>query len=649
MNRDRITQLLALIVMVACLMASGGVGLLISASAGRNRLVYTEAAEKGQPPQVALGIAMGAFRGVFVNFLWIRANTLKEAGQYHEAIELARAITQLQPRFPRVWIFHAWNMAYNISVTTQTRDERWNWVNAGINLLRDEGIPANPNDTLIHKELAWIFLHKIQGYTDDANIYYKNQLAAEWQVVMGDPPRPDPKKRSREEVIKLYADWLRGFAEAPNTLEELREANAPAAELAEKIRAIWPTESDIQLLQRYEYSRAYIRTPLLPAYEKAAGPNTTKLLGLLKDKSNAKSWDLFLQFLRKRVLLRDYHMELTRMIRYTEKFGPLDWRHPASHALYWSTRGVEEGLQRYNQFNRLDFDFLNTDRIAIQAIQELWRSGDIYFNYIAAANKQNGTYVGVPNEYFADSYGEYVGELMDRSWADNTKTRIYTSYGAGYENFLKDVSRFFFRRGQRALAEKYYTRLRTYEKRNMNDPTGILYYSAPLEEFVQRELDDRQTSPDVAVQEIAAALMDGFEKGLLGDDSDTYRRCVEYAKKFHRYYMEYQFKQLVVDVRTEKFPRDFNELAGVLFLDFLEIVPAQEIERVYGAADPELQRWAYDKVFATYSPLYKELEAQGGRSFAKAFPEPEGLAEFRVQYQQRLNERSQQRGGIKLK
>ena len=35
-----------------------------------------------------------------------------------------------------------------------------------------EGIPANPNDMVLHKELAWIFLHKIGGYTDDAIVQH---------------------------------------------------------------------------------------------------------------------------------------------------------------------------------------------------------------------------------------------------------------------------------------------------------------------------------------------------------------------------------------------------------------------------------------------------------------------------------------------
>src|SRR5262245_39740915 len=138
MRRDTINQIIAAAALVVCLAASGVLALGLTASAGRHKLVYTDQAVKADPPQVATGIAMGAFRGLFVNMLWIRANALKEDGRYYEAIDLARAITKLQPRFPQVWVFHAWNMAYNISVATQTPQERWQWVQAGINLLRQQ-------------------------------------------------------------------------------------------------------------------------------------------------------------------------------------------------------------------------------------------------------------------------------------------------------------------------------------------------------------------------------------------------------------------------------------------------------------------------------------------------------------------------------
>ncbi|MCA9305667.1 MAG: hypothetical protein KDA16_04000, partial [Phycisphaerales bacterium] len=172
-SRDRVIQLAALTALIVCMVSSTVLSRSLTAEAGRAQLVYTDTVQEGDPPEVALGIAMGAFRGLFVNYLWIRANKLKQDGKFYEAIQLSEAITRLQPRFPRVWGFHAWNLAYNISVACHTVDERWNWVNAGIHLLQNEAIPRNPNDVILHKELAWIYFHKIQGFADDANRYYK--------------------------------------------------------------------------------------------------------------------------------------------------------------------------------------------------------------------------------------------------------------------------------------------------------------------------------------------------------------------------------------------------------------------------------------------------------------------------------------------
>ena len=108
----------------------------------------------------------------------------------------------------------AWNMAYNISVTTHTPQERWSWVNSGVRLLRNRGIRANPNDMHMHKELAWIFLHKVAGFTDDANQYYKRQFAYEWQNVLGRKPVIDPNKRDRESVVQQYVDWIQPIVDA---------------------------------------------------------------------------------------------------------------------------------------------------------------------------------------------------------------------------------------------------------------------------------------------------------------------------------------------------------------------------------------------------------------------------------------------------
>ena len=110
------------------------------------KLVIDEPLENAPPALAFATVAMGAFRGLVVDILWMRADKLKEEGQFFDAKQLADWITVLQPRFASVWDFQAWNMAYNISVAmpaTQPQD-RWRWVRNGYELLRDRGIPMNP-------------------------------------------------------------------------------------------------------------------------------------------------------------------------------------------------------------------------------------------------------------------------------------------------------------------------------------------------------------------------------------------------------------------------------------------------------------------------------------------------------------------------
>ena len=273
-------RLIALLALLAGLVGSGVMNSVVAASVGRNELAYTDRAEDGDPPQVAIGIAMGALRGLFVNYLWIRANSAKEEGRYFEAVELARQITRLQPRFPRVWSFHAWNLAYNISVTTQTPEERWDWVNAGVRLLRDEGLRANPSDMLMHRELGWIFLHKIGGYTDDANQYYKRELAYEWHNIMGTKPEIPPDQRDRDSVIAIYAQWVQDIVDAPDTRAALRERSAEAADILTAYENDLGEEIDYDFLRRAQLHDELVRARNTGFMKDQVGPKTAAFAAL---------------------------------------------------------------------------------------------------------------------------------------------------------------------------------------------------------------------------------------------------------------------------------------------------------------------------------------------------------------------------------
>ncbi len=633
MGRDSRVQLVALVVLLVGLAVCGALTPVITASIGRNKLSFTDRAEEGQPPEIAMGIAMGAFRGVFVNYLWIRANTLKEAGKYHEAIQLSEAITKLQPRFPRVWVFHAWNMAYNISVTTQTPSERWGWVNAGIKLLREKGIPANPNDMLLHKELAWILIHKIQGYTDDANPYYKRQFAAEWTIVLGEPPRADSTFRDRVAASQRYVEWLRPIADAL-PLDELEKADPLVKELAAALRAQVVEEFDYEFLRKYQVQveiQRSLRRGAIEAVQAKANPKRYALAVLLADAKYAAAWPKLVASVRKSVLVDSYKMEPDRMIRYTDKYGPLDWRHSASHCIYWSARGVEASLNRWTSENRKDFDFINTDRLTIQAVQDLARSGELYFSFFDYANGKDPLYLAIPNPNFIETYGDILDELVNRSWADKAG-RAYSFYSAGYENFLRDQIRFYWRRNQKDMAEKLYKTLRTYPGQNMNDPGRAEELSKPLAQWIPDEMVEQHKSTYVMAQEVVGSLQGAFTSGLLAGNMEVFRSQFEYARQFHAYYMQEQLRTNAVaqQGRTENLPKDFRELTAQVYYALLQILDLDDSERIYARSPDDLKQAAYDLIRERYKPELDELAKTGGKPFDQAFPEPPGMEEYRA-------------------
>jgi hypothetical protein len=180
-------SILLLALATACFWVAGRLYLREAGRVGAAPL--REAAPRpGDPPLVGFAsTALGGFRGLVADLLWVRAATLQEEGRFFEMVQLADWITRLEPRSAEVWGFHAWNIAYNVSAMFPSPADRWRWVRNGIRLLRDEALPHNPRDSRLHWELGWLYADKIGGPWDDAERFYKLQLAAEMEQAFGGP------------------------------------------------------------------------------------------------------------------------------------------------------------------------------------------------------------------------------------------------------------------------------------------------------------------------------------------------------------------------------------------------------------------------------------------------------------------------------
>jgi hypothetical protein len=239
------------------------------------------------PPMLAFTtVALGGFRGLISNALWIRANELQEQGKYFEMAQLADWITKLEPGFAQVWTVQAWNMAYNISVKFKDSppgdfSDRWRWVQRGIELIRDEGLRYNPNEPLLYAELSWLFYHKMGDNLDDGNMFYKQKWAAEMAAVLGDTNRPN---------FDLLID--------PQTDED----------------------------------RARVE-----------------------------------------ILTNRYKLDPSLMKQVNEEYGPLEWRLPEAHAIYWAARGRKQANEDPERFDRTELDRLR--RSIYQALMRSFHRG----------------------------------------------------------------------------------------------------------------------------------------------------------------------------------------------------------------------------------------------------------------------------------
>ncbi len=187
---SRVKKIVLLVLAAALIAGSSQVQKSLNRDRDRLGMTYTATLDDAPPVLAFSTIALGGFRGLISNFLWIRANDLQQDDKFFEAAQLASWITDLEPHFTQVWLFQSWNMAYNISVKFKENSpgnyaDRWRWVENGVSLLRDQGLKYNPDDVLIHRELAWFFQHKIGANLDDANMYYKSQWATNMMPFFG--------------------------------------------------------------------------------------------------------------------------------------------------------------------------------------------------------------------------------------------------------------------------------------------------------------------------------------------------------------------------------------------------------------------------------------------------------------------------------
>ena len=570
-------------------------------------------------------------RAFLVNYLWIRADKLKEEGRFYDAMQLAEMICRLQRRFPGVWSFHSWNMAWNISVATHTPEERWRWVHNGLTLLRDQGIPLNRNAISLYKDLGWIYLFKIGNYLDDMHWVYKRQVAAGMQDLLGAPP-----EGTTEEVVAAF----RPVAEAPLDKDFDRQGRQviqadrreevlrdPAVRAYADRLAVAGVPLDQRLLGAYNtYSLddavavVRVRPPELD------GPQARAVFQAINDPQAAGPRGRLLAFVRAQVLWNVHRMDPGWMLKMMQRYGPLDWRLPQSLGLYWLTYGLEVTGDRGLE----DIDALNTERNALNCLKELtWRgrltivdarprgSGPdaLALEPVAAESRMqlpSLVMYQLPDMRFVQhTHGEFERAIRMRT--GGVKRRFKNNpFRTGHINYLVGAVQMLYASHRRAEAQHYLDYL--YEN---YAPEGPEWRFRDVREFVFHQLRQEETPiRDLAENQIGASLLTAFV-ALARGDSRAYAESLQYAQAVHAVYSKDRNERM----RLPAMGACVELVAGRLLLDPRAMgynLSLTDRSNLYRSLPDELRGRLYPRV-------RRRVDAdcqREGIDFAQAFPPP---------------------------
>src|SRR6266545_746942 len=99
-----------LLLLLAAALLAGISRVQLALNRDRDRLGLTRVAPlDNAPPVLAFTtVALGGFRGLIVNALWIRASEMQDEDKFFEMAQLADWITKLEPHYAQVWLVQGW-------------------------------------------------------------------------------------------------------------------------------------------------------------------------------------------------------------------------------------------------------------------------------------------------------------------------------------------------------------------------------------------------------------------------------------------------------------------------------------------------------------------------------------------------------------
>ena len=358
------------------------------------------------------------------------------------------------------------------------------------------------------------------------------EFARLWHALLGEPPVDEADREA----------WMKAIADAPSTLQGAEAMTPGVLELVDRLKndfsELQATEDTFALDQRFlgtmswwdSVNRQSYVAQALGSSEQLRSQNDRLFLlldELANDPKYAEAWETLLAHVRKRVLLDEFNMDPQLMYEFTRDLGPIDWRHPQAHALYWARKGTLMAEHRMRPDDI--YNLINNDRMQIQALQGLARSGRIHFDPFAQS---------IPGRFPEPRFIETIDGMFDDLY-----TKYYDARGAGGEtfivfitNFLSSSIREWYRQGEIEKAQALMDRLDSLFGRGESPEQSVQHAARHLRGQRDRGEYDRQ--PHGTQRRVRRGAY-GFRVGV-GQGGLMCKEAIKFADEVTNYYKSHE-------------------------------------------------------------------------------------------------------------
>lgn len=112
-------------------------------------------------------------------------------------------------------------------------------------------------------------------------------------------------------------------------------------------------------------------------------------------------------------LLDDYRLDVEKMRAIDKKYGPLDWRLPEAHAVYWGLEGIRVAG---------DKGYISCDRVVYQSLMQMFRHGKLDFD------ESSGRHELEPNPAMLVGTMKAYEESIARHTSDDSISHSYSLF-----------------------------------------------------------------------------------------------------------------------------------------------------------------------------------------------------------------------------